>query len=615
MNSSVIGNYHSRSFSNKDAEKKIERPRSAPPSARTQAQFQANQTRRSQVPWIPNSQSSNRCHNAVMRKHLKERMKVVARSPSPVLKVRDSTSSIPRKPKLHAQSREMLEGDMIVEAFIGGKVSSNLPSTSAKGFRGHSSQSHHTTESVESFFSLGDLPTHEKSRKFTIPNKKQTTKTEYDDLLNQLRLHQEPEKEANEILTSQPSSQEPISETEKPNVIFGSIGEEEKVETSKENDLGNTLTSQLSDLHLSDYNIDKITQLLNSPEDADLTNFLSPVRTKSESHKTESELLSPYIPPPVRSASPPLEISTSPSKPDMGDKSFEGFFSDESNNYDLNDQHIKHTKVIKRSPPTKPLISPQRLTKPTISLQGKPMSNQSRYSSLTNSQDSPQINSGRSHVTFSPQEEKKSSFSFNEKESKPKFKKQLSINTSSPLKPDEDEIIPKATVSIDESFDEFFHDLKNNYNLNDQHPSKLQQGSKTKNFKPKSNQIESNSSRNTLEEEEKYFQTKFGNLDLSEEDESFDDDRGIDGSFDPQSHLENYETVREHTSRSSSPMSVNAITSKLESMKKDLDEWLNRFNEVGNTLLLTNSKALKDLTQANPPKSNITLAPPRKTKR
>lgn len=454
--------------------------------------------------------------------------------------------------------------------------------------------------------------------------------------MNQLRLHQEPEKEANEILTSQPSSQEPISETQKPYVILktdvGSIGEEENVETSKENDLGNTLTSQLSDLHLSDYNIDKITQLrkksfpshdtnllhpclVNSPEDADLTNFLSPVRTKSESHKTESELLSPYIPPPVRSASPPLEISTSPSKPDMGDKSFEGFFSDESNNYDLNDQHIKNTKVIKRSPPTKPLISPQRLTKPTISLQGKPMSNQSRYSSLTNSQDSPQINSGRSHVTFSPQEEKKSSFSFNEKESKPKFKKQLSINTSSPLKPDEDEIIPKATVSIDESFDEFFPDLKNNYNLNDQHPSKPQQGSKTKNFKPKSNQIESNSSRNTLEEEEKYFQTKFGNLDLSEEDESFDDDRGIDGSFDPQSHLENYETVREHTSRSSSPMSVNAITSKLESMKKDLDEWLNRFNEVGNTLLLTNSKALKDLTQANPPKSNITLAPPRKTKR
>lgn len=121
MNPSVIGNYHSRSFSNKDAEKKIERPRSAPPSARTQAQFQTNQTRRSQVPWIPNSQSSNRCHNAVMRKYLKERMKVVARSPSPVLKVRDSTSSIPRKPKLHAQSREMTEGDMIVEAFIGGK--------------------------------------------------------------------------------------------------------------------------------------------------------------------------------------------------------------------------------------------------------------------------------------------------------------------------------------------------------------------------------------------------------------------------------------------------------------------------------------------------------------
>ncbi len=349
----------------------------------------------------------------------------------------------------------------------------------------------------------------------------------------------------------------------------------------------------------------------NLPEDADLTNFMSPVRTKSESHKIESELLSPYISPPVRSASPPLQISTSPSKPDIEDKPFEGFFSDESNNYDLNDQHIKNKKAVKRSPPTKLLMSPQRLTKPTTSLQGKPMSNQSRYSSFPSSQDSPQI---RSHVTFSPQEEKKSSFSLTEKESRPKLKKQLSINTS-PLKPDEDEMITMTTVSMDESFDEFFHDLKNNYNLNDQHPSKPKQGSKTKNFKPKPNQIESNSLKNTLEEEEKYFQAKFGNLDLSEEDESFDGDRGIDDSFYPQSPLENYETVIEHTSRSSSPMSLNGITSKLESMKKDLDEWLNRFNEVGNTLLLTNSKALKDLTQVNPTKSNSTLAPPRKTKR
>lgn len=84
--------------------------------------------------------------------------------------------------------------------------------------------------------------------------------------MNQLRLHQETEKEeirANEIPTSQPSPPKPNSETEKPNVILepdvGSNQENAKI--LKENVLGNTITSQLSDIHLSDYNIDKITQL------------------------------------------------------------------------------------------------------------------------------------------------------------------------------------------------------------------------------------------------------------------------------------------------------------------------------------------------------------------